>query len=85
MAIVEMDIDVALSSRIVGKRLASKASQNWSGRMNPKDLPWNEAADLANITDTLAWCVGWLVAEVRRLQEYERLLRELNESTKPQG
>ncbi len=70
---------------MTAKRLVWRAEGNWRARMDPKDLPWDKAAELASAAQSAAWCIGWLVDEVKRLQPYEKFYKELNAETTPKG
>jgi hypothetical protein len=83
MALTDEELVIATDLRIKAKRLASRVKSRSSGRMDPQDTPWHEASELADAADTAAWCLGWLVAEVKRLREYETFYKELNASTTP--
>lgn len=64
----EEDLRMALEVARETRRLAWDVRESYWGRMDPRDVPWNRAADLVSASQTAAWCIGWLVAEVRRLE-----------------
>lgn len=83
MPLTEEDLEIAIKARLEAKRIINLAEGKWRGRMDPKDLPWHEAAQLADAARSAAWCITWLVNEVRRLRPYEQFYREINNSTAP--
>lgn len=83
MALQDDEIEIAKQLRIKAKRLASRVKARSSGRMDPQDTPWHEASELADAADTAAWCIGWLVDEVKRLRQYEDFYKSLNAETAP--
>lgn len=83
MPLQESDLKIAQDIKMKAKHLASKCRDARVAVMNPKDLPWHEALELASVAHDAAWCITWLSAEVKRLQEYEQFYKELNDSTRP--
>lgn len=61
----ESDFDHASNAIREAKRLASRAKSRISSRMDPQGLTWEEAADLANAAQSVAYHAGWMLAKLR--------------------
>jgi hypothetical protein len=64
-------------------READIVQGHYRAKMDPKPIPWHQAADLAATADDAAYWLGQLIREVERLGEYERLWKELEVGTRP--
>lgn len=65
----EEDLLMAMAVARETRRLAWGVRESYWGRIDPKDVLWNRATDLVSASESAAWCIGWLVAEVRRMEE----------------